>query len=62
MTTDKQASKLAYDLALLCVQNGLQQLQPDNCVDAAEFALKTFTKSYRAIIESGEPSLDFFSK
>lgn len=55
-------NKLAYDLALLCVQNGLQQMQPDNCIDASEFALKTFTKSYKAIIESGEPSLNLFSK
>lgn len=61
MDTNKP-NKLAYDLALLCVQNGLQQMQPQNCIDAAEFALKTFTKSYEAIIESGEPSLDFFSK
>lgn len=57
-----EPNKLAYDLALLCVQNGLQQMQPDNCVDAADFALKTFSKSYKTIIESEEPLLSFFFK
>lgn len=47
--------KLAYDLALLCVQYGLNQAGPENCHDSALFALKTFKEAYELIAESGEP-------
>lgn len=54
-------NKLAYDLALLCVEHGLRYTDPNTCQESALFALSTFKETYNAIMESGEPILDFFS-
>lgn len=54
-------NKLAYDLALLCVEHGLRFASIDSCSEATQFALKTFKESYEQILESGEPFIDSFS-
>lgn len=53
-------NKLAYDLALLCVEHGLRINEPESYQDSAQFALKTFKKAYKQILESGEPFIDTF--
>lgn len=54
-------NKLAYDLALLCVEHGLRRTELDTCQDSAQFALHTFKDAYNKIMESREPLLDLFS-
>ena len=53
-------NKLAYDLALLCVEHGLRQTDPETCLESAQFALQTFKQAYNEIIQSEEPLLDSF--
>lgn len=53
-------NKLAYDLALLCVEHGLKYAEIETCEKSAEFALKTFKAAYSEIVKSGEPFLDSF--
>lgn len=53
-------NKLAYDLALLCVEHGLRTNEPESCNESAQFALKTFKAAYEQILKSGEPLLNTF--
>lgn len=39
-------NKLAYDLALLCVEHGLRCTEPETCQKSAQFALDTFKDAY----------------
>ena len=54
-------NKLAYDLALLCVEHGLREFNPSGYEESADFALRTFKATYDHLIKSGEPLLDSFS-
>lgn len=53
-------NKLAYDLALICVEHGLKYAEIETCKESADFALETFKTVYSEIVKSGEPFLDSF--
>lgn len=53
-------NRLAYDLALLCVEHGLRCTEPETCQKSAQFALDTFKDAYNEIVKSGEPFIDSF--
>ena len=53
-------NKLAYDLALLCVEHGLKCVDLNTCQESAQFAIDTFKAAYDEIMKSGEPFLDSF--
>lgn len=55
-------NKLAYDLALLCVEHGMKQTEPETCEESAKFAVKTFVKAYNTIVNSAEPFVRSFDK
>lgn len=55
-------NKLAYDLALLCVEHGMKQTEPETCEESAKFAIETFVNAYNAIVNSSEPLIRSFGE
>lgn len=53
-------NKLAYDLALLCVEHGLRTTKPESWKESSDFAFETFKCVYERIADSGEPLLQSF--
>lgn len=53
-------NKLAYDLALLCVEHGLKYAELETCQESARFALETFKTAYSELEELSKPFLDSF--
>ena len=55
-------NKLAYDLALLCVEHGMKQIEPETCEESIKFAIETFVNAYNAIVNSSEPFIHSFGE
>lgn len=55
-------NKLAYDLALLCVEHGMKQTEPETCEESVKFAIETFVNAYNAIANSSEPFIHSFGE
>lgn len=53
-------NKLAYDLALICVEHGLKYADLETCKESANFAMETFETAYRELEKLSEPFLDSF--